>query len=121
MKQKNIELDFIMYIVLILLFSAIFIIHSSTIETYIGAIQTPNRDKEILDKISDLKSDMTKLKKNVESDVTNSLNQTRQVFCTTNYDDNKNNKSKRQKMINNSCNKYAKEYKWSSSLLQTSS
>jgi|TARA_B110000285_G_C15124839_1_gene619501 hypothetical protein len=119
MKKNNLELDLIIYVFLISLFIFIFIINYSTVENY-GNLPKPNKDDEILKEINNLKNDLTNVKKSVETSTSKSLNKSRQLFCTTNYDDSKDKKSKRQKMLNNTCQNYANHYKWDKKLLQTS-
>ena len=120
MNKFILELDFIIYLFLISVFLFIFINNCSTLENYNNFSQ-PNKDDEILKEINTLKSEIQNVKKNVEASTSKSLNKSRQVFCTTNYDDSKDPKSKRQKMLNKTCKQYAKHYKWDKKLLQTSS
>lgn len=120
MNKFILELDLIIYLLLITIFIFIFIINYSTVEYY-TSFSKPNKDDEILKEINTLKSEIQNVKKSVESSTSNTLNKSRQVFCTTNYDDSKEKKSKRQKMLNKTCEKYAKHYKWDKKLLQTSS
>lgn len=120
MNKFILELDFIIYLFLISVFLFIFINNYSTLENY-NNFSEPNKDDEILKEIKTLKTEIDNVKKDVESSTSKTLNKSRQVFCTTNYDDSKDKKSKRQKMLNKTCQKYAAQYKWDKKLLQTSS
>ena len=119
MNKFILELDFIIYTFLISVFLFIFINNYSTIENYNNFSQ-PNKDDEILKEIKSLKKEIDNVKQDVESSNSKTLNKSRQVFCTTNYDDSKDKKSKRQQMLNTTCQQYAKHYKWDKKLLQTS-